>query len=128
MPSEAAQPIATLTRERVEEAGRKAYLERRLSAQGEAPECSYRDRLGRPCIIGAALTDAQAKMADNPDLVGYDTDVRSLVKAGYFAIPSADVPRLAALQKAHDDWAYRRNLTGECRLRRMLGITSKRAA
>lgn len=84
---------------KVVKAARKAYDEGRLSAQGPTPACRYRDRSGRPCAIGAALTDKRARECD-----GYGaSDIPSLVRSG--ALVTDDVDALDNLQIAHDYWA-----------------------
>lgn len=112
------QPIK-LTYAEVVEAGRKAYLEKRLSAQGPTPECQYRDRSGRPCVVGSALSDTDAQRLHGT--------VQALVLANELAVD--DVAAIGALQLAHDDWA--RGVMGrgrhspneaETRLRKLLNI------
>lgn len=83
---------------RVKEAGLKAYHEKRLSAQGPFPQCAYRDRGGRPCIIGAAIDTRAAHRLDREA----DSDVVSLAMLGLILVD--DVASLAALQDQHDHW------------------------
>lgn len=46
-----------LTLADVKAKGLAAYHAKQLSAQGPTPACQYRDKSGRPCIVGAALPD-----------------------------------------------------------------------
>lgn len=81
-------------------AAKAAYDEKRLSAQGGTPGCYYRDASGRPCAVGAALTDEQAKKIHN------GATVYGLVE---FGIEFDEVVAVYLLQEAHDSWAMRVN-------------------
>lgn len=110
-----------LTLKAVKEAGRKAYLEGRLSAQGPTPECAYRDKSGRPCIIGAALTDEEARALDHAD----DGSIDDLIREGL--VKTAATAALPALQTAHDHWASVYNTAaqrhgGHATLCKLLGL------
>lgn len=76
-------------------AAKKAYDEGRLSAQGPTPACQYRDLSGRPCAIGAALTDAQAG--------GLCGAIEWLIGKG--RVRSRGHRALAHIRRAHDRWA-----------------------
>ena len=109
-----------LTYAEVVEAGRKAYLEGRLSAQGPTPECRYRDSSGHPCVIGAALTDKQALYLDR----NYDAQVHKLpVEVLDCGI---DLRAIRRIQQAHDEWASpetrRSGKLAHTRLRKLLNI------
>lgn len=85
-----------LTLAQVKKAGLLAYHEKRLSAQGPTPSCMYRDASGRPCVIGAALTDEQAAGIPESPLV-------SLIFGGM--IVTGAIRGLPRLQELHDRWA-----------------------
>lgn len=87
---------------KVAQAAKKAFDEGRLSAQGPTPMCAYRDDSGRPCAIGAALTDRQAKALDDAGEFSA-TGVVKLLREGRIKTDSPD--DLSALQATHDDWA-----------------------
>src|SRR5690349_21397755 len=61
----------------VARAAKEAFLEGRLSAQvSPMPTgCFYRDALGAPCAIGAALTDEQARLLDKQPASGRGTAI-----------------------------------------------------
>lgn len=107
------------------EKGRQAYLEGRLSAQGPTPACRYRDGSGRPCVIGAALSDEEAARLDATRCGITGLHTRALITTDREGF-------LVALQNAHDAWADRvvagahelaRN--SEARLRSLLGLEAK---
>ena len=92
----------TITLQEVRTAGRQAYNEKRLSAQGPTPMCAYRDDSGRPCIIGAAMTDEEAKRTSDglPVQLFNAGDSRAGV-----AINPEERTELQDLQTLHDAWA-----------------------
>jgi hypothetical protein len=114
-----AEPIK-LTLSQVIEAGRKAYLEGRLSAQGPNPVCRYRDPAGRPCVIGAALSDADATAFDRRYGNGENSGVADLAAAGLLHL-EGDEEDFIQLQAAHDDWAHGLESAHEW-LRKLLNI------
>lgn len=112
-----------MIRLKAKEVARHALLhhaEGRLSAQGPTPECRYRDRSGRPCAIGAALTDEQA--ASIPDNLQ-----NSAVWALRSYIRADDMEALTSLQLAHDNWTQPNSNEAEARFlsiaRAMAGVT-----
>lgn len=90
-----------LTLAQVREAGLKAYQEKRLSAQGPTPACRYRDESGRPCVIGAALTDPQAHQLEGAQI---SMGVKHLAMAWRIEMDRPN--ELACLQSAHDSWCF----------------------
>lgn len=108
----------TLSLAQVKEAGRKAYLEGRLSAQvtrNHIGKCKYRDLNGAPCVIGASLTDAQARRFDKRASSAIsDLVAENLVKTN-------DLSGLCALQSAHDMWSAGYPAR-QAELRELLGI------
>ena len=77
------------------------------AGQLQAPgRCRYRSDTGAPCVIGAAMTDAQAKRMDNVDTLGGAT-VAMLVEERNLLTIIEDVPGLSfsdvvRLQRAFD--------------------------
>lgn len=78
-------------------AAKKAFDEGRLSAQGPTPACRYRDAAGRPCAIGAALSDDFARSLRQHE------NVWALRETGI--ITTDDFEGLRKLQNTHDSWA-----------------------
>lgn len=89
-----------LTAAKVFAAARLAYDENRLSAQGPTPECRYRDASGRPCAVGAAMTDKEAALL----LIYNRTSVAGLPNK-LVTVELGDYDRISSLQEAHDEWA-----------------------
>ena len=91
-----------LTLDQVRAAGLAAYHAKQLSAQGPTPMCAYRDPSGRPCIIGAAMTESEV------DAIGSNVPVDV-----FYVRTNTDVPdtipeernALSTLQTVHDCWA-----------------------
>lgn len=77
-----------------------AYKERRLSAQGKTPQCSYRDNSNCPCVIGVSIPDQVAESWDSFD---EDTSISHIYEEGEFITDNIDV--LSELQSLHDQWA-----------------------
>jgi hypothetical protein len=93
--------VITLTAANVFAAARLAYDNKQLSAQGPTPQCRYRDRSGRPCAVGAALTDEEAALVTE----AYNmTPVMGLPRR-LVTIELGNYSRIASLQEAHDNWA-----------------------
>jgi hypothetical protein len=93
----------TLNKLDVARAAAKAYREKRLSAQGTAPLCAYRDYNGCPCVIGAAIDDDTAEAWDACRELSGGSAIRALSRRGL--IDSDDMDALEDLQSTHDDWA-----------------------
>lgn len=91
-----------LTLAEVRTAGLAAYHAKQLSAQGPTPACRYRDTVGRPCIIGAAMTD------DEADSIGSSVPVNVFHVRTNTGVPDT-IPEernaLSTLQTVHDCWA-----------------------
>lgn len=86
---------------KVLKAAKKAFDAGQLSAQGPKPMCAYRDQVGRPCAIGAALSEAAAQRLDLEDHSAIeDLVAKRLVTTDHKAA-------LITLQAAHDEWAHR---------------------
>jgi hypothetical protein len=93
-----------LTYEEVVLAGRKAYEEKRLSAQGPTPQCAYRDNSGCPCVVGAALPDSTIAVINQKFMQG--SRVSQLRSADVISVKSIDeLDAIGDLQNAHDEWA-----------------------
>jgi len=91
-----------LTLAEVRTAGLAAYHAKQLSAQGPTPACAYRDASGRPCIIGAAMTDEEAAS------IGPAVPVNMFHHRALSGVPdtlSEERTELSALQTVHDCWA-----------------------
>ena len=92
-----------LTLADVKTKGLKALNEGRLSAQGPKPECMYRDEDGRPCVVGAALSeDLINKLDDGSQIYAA---VSKLWVLGLIKIPDGEYEPINRLQKVHDRWA-----------------------
>lgn len=92
----------TITLEDVLTAGRKAYEEKRLSAQGPTPACSYRDESGCPCVVGAAMTD---ETVEKVQFQGNDgSRVHQLNTKNLIHIPQEDLVAVGDIQNLHDEW------------------------
>ena len=59
--------------------------------------CAYAD----PCIIGTLLPHGKRRFLDNPGDED-DTDIKSLVRRGYVAIPDDQLEAAIKLQNAYD--------------------------
>lgn len=94
------------------EKAREAYLAGRLSAQGPTPACDYRDVSGRPCVIGAAMSEEEAE--------GLRGTVCLLLARG--EVRTNAPVFLGKLQNAHDDWAKSRRPSAEADLCRLLSL------
>lgn len=91
----------------------KAHEEKRLSAQGPTPQCSYMDPSGRPCAVGAAMPKDFARLHTNAGTVSH------LVSEGYVTCPEGDEEKLEKLQTYHDVWASAVQTTGVDRTARL---------
>lgn len=93
-----------------------AFKKGRLIAQKERNGlCAMRSDAGNPCIIGAALTAAQARRCDN-----HRGSITTLVVDGVIKVRNPEW--WEALQAAHDDWStYGSEADGE-KLRDLLGL------
>ena len=91
-----------LTVKAVKAAGAKAYKEKRLSAQGDNPTCEYRDVDGRPCLVGAAMTDDQAAI-----LRAEGSNGNTIAGLGetYSYLPKYPAEAIVRMQAIHDRWA-----------------------
>jgi hypothetical protein len=79
----------------------KAYLEKRLSAQGPRPQCLNRDSVGRPCIVGACLSDERVEYFD-----AHEGTVACLIDNKAIRFNSKeDCDFFHSLQVTHDLWA-----------------------
>lgn len=97
----------------------EAYQAGRLSAQGPHPACVYRDADGRPCVVGAALSDPDARrLIDDGGLA-----IESLI---YDGVVRTNAPRwLQRLQEAHDQWCStdgKTRVIGHRELCKLLGL------
>jgi hypothetical protein len=112
-----------LTWAKVKAAGAKAYQERRLSAQGPTPTCNYRDISGRPCVIGAALTDDQVKpwLAEG-NLGENKYYIKTLRCRGVVSYSDRDSKKFSRLQGIHDEWCSSNVDGSEIALAKMLGV------
>ncbi|CAO3459587.1 hypothetical protein [Azospirillum argentinense] len=105
-------PLATLTYDAVVAAARQAHAEGRLGYQDRlrrrSGACNYRYTGGSCCAIGAALPDDVAELCDDLDrlsdqgVLAASSTVGDLIRAGVFAVPAVDRPRLNTLQGLHD--------------------------
>lgn len=81
-------------------AAREAFEAGDLSAQGPTPECKYRDASGRPCAIGAVLSD---EVVAEGQIEG--RYVSELTSVDGVVLEDADYAQ--QLQAEHDAWATR---------------------
>jgi len=95
--------MQTITLQDVVTAGRKAYDEKRLSAQGPTPTCAYRDKSCLPCVIGAAMTDETVKLIKEKGW--HNSTISQLINRQLVDVPPAEVMALVKIQDAHDKWA-----------------------
>lgn len=91
-----------LPRALVVEKARKAFIAGKLSLQvsGELVTCKYRDRSGAPCVIGAALSDQDARRFDDRIRRDLGSSIQSLITEGL--VTTDDPAFLGELQVAHD--------------------------
>jgi hypothetical protein len=88
-------------------AGIRAFIDRRLIALDETSGANnaYRSERGNPCVIGAALSDSDAKYLDS-GLGSYSITPQlkegSVVLTRFSGSPEQDADTLAKLQSAHD--------------------------
>lgn len=85
-----------LTISTVVRAALTAYVDERLSAQGPTPKCSLRDPSGRPCALGAAMTDDEAATPFLPSA--------AFAMVSWDWAYTDDVDILTKIQRAHDYW------------------------
>lgn len=90
-------------------AAKKALDEGRLSAQGPTPACEYRDKSGRPCAIGAAISDEDVTYLEGE----LSTGIFDLYGEGL--VTTDDLSQLCELQGSHDNWALRRSTKSDFR-------------
>lgn len=99
--------MITLTKDAVFAAARKAYEEGQLSAQGPNPQCRYRDTVGLPCAVGAAV-DPDELTKENRERF-FENEIGSVGSLSFrklFNIPSREQEMaILALQASHDAWA-----------------------
>ncbi len=89
-----------LTLADVKTKGLAAYNAKQLSAQGPTPACQYRDKSGRPCIVGAALPDDVALSLPQTQPVWGLSGLVKMVDAD-----PKDQREIEDLQRIHDVWA-----------------------
>lgn len=99
--------MITLTKDAVFTAARRAYEAKRLSAQGPSPRCQYRDPVGLPCAVGAAIDPNELSYIDGFKLRENEIgSVGSLSFRKVFNVPTHEEERaIKDLQSSHDAWA-----------------------
>lgn len=92
----------TLTYTAVLAAGRKAYEEKRLSAQGPTPACLYRDESGCPCVVGSAMERETISVLV---AANYNSSRVQLIPNRIVDFASEeDKQDIMCLQRSHDNW------------------------
>lgn len=93
--------MRTITTQELKDANRKAYAEKRLSAQAQKAHCVYRSPdHSNGCAIGVALNADELKLIDDADF--NNSRISKLIMHGI--VTFEDIIFAQTLQDLHDNW------------------------